>query len=127
METKSTIVILLIRGAFSFIRVLSSSLGGFGQSMLFVVMVCIIILHGVVINGLIILVLSRLPIIHIVIIIFVLVFIVLSILVDLLLSGLLESFGLLSLEPAEHADDLLDDLEHVADHGGGELPLGVER
>ena len=95
--------------------------------MLFVIMVSIIILHGVVIDGLIILVLSRLSIIHIIIIIFVLVLIVLSILVDLLLSGLLESFGLLSLEPAEHADDFLDDLEHVADHGRGELTLGVER
>ena len=94
--------------------------------MIFVAMINILILHGVVILGFIILVLSRLPIIHIVVIILVLILVVLSILVDLLLSRLLKCFGLLSLKPSEHAYDLLNDLEHVLDHGGRQLALGVE-
>jgi hypothetical protein len=89
-------------------------------------MMRIFILHGVVILGFIILVLSRLPIIHIVVVIIVLILIILSILVDLLLSSLLKCFGLLSLKPTEHAYDLLNYLEHVVDHGGRQLSLGVE-
>ena len=88
--------------------------------MLFLAVHCII-LHGVVSNGLIVLALLGLAIIFIVLIFLVLILIILSILVDLLLSSLLECLRLLGLESAEHTDDLLNDLEHVVHHGGGQL------
>jgi hypothetical protein len=101
---------------------MSLSLSGLG--LLFVLLSMMTILHSVIIFGLIILVLPGLPFILIVLILILI--IVLSILVDLLLGGLLECLGLLGLESAEHAYDLLDDLEHVADHGGGQLDAGVQ-
>ena len=102
---------------------MSLSLSGLGLQ--FVLVSMIPILHSVIIDGLIVLVLPGLPIILIVLI--VILVIILSILVDLLLGGLLECLGLLGLEAVEHADDLLDDLEHVSDHGGGQLDARVQR
>ena len=83
--------------------------------MLFVAM-CNIVLHGVVTYSFILLVFLRFPIIYIVLNFIILILIIFSILVNLLLCSFLKCFCLLILESAEHADDLLNYLEHVANH-----------